>query len=123
MAPGPAEQFNSRKESDRFVQETPPILIKNAKIYTGNFNMTEVVHGDILLDKGLIKAVGQVGVQFKDALGEEIVVIDAEGAWVTPGIVDMHSHLGGRAFGRVHDLFLKYLTIRCLIACTEGCGR
>lgn len=51
--------------------------------------------GDILIDKGLIKGVGHFGsASLFETYGSELVVIDAENAWVTPGIVDIHSHLG-----------------------------
>ncbi|KAJ7448178.1 hypothetical protein FB451DRAFT_1375446 [Mycena latifolia] len=46
--------------SDRFVEGTPPVLIQNAKILTGARNGTEIVFGDILLDKGLVLGVGYI---------------------------------------------------------------
>ncbi|KJA17908.1 hypothetical protein HYPSUDRAFT_205764 [Hypholoma sublateritium FD-334 SS-4] len=46
--------------SDRWVPGTPPTLLRNAKIWTGARNGTEIVYGDILLDKGLIIAVGYI---------------------------------------------------------------
>ncbi|CAK5276446.1 unnamed protein product [Mycena citricolor] len=78
--------------SDRFVPGTPPTLIKNAKIITGARNGTEVVYGDVLLDKGLVVAVGYIPDHF--VLPPDVVVVDAEGKWITPGLVDAHSHLG-----------------------------
>jgi imidazolonepropionase-like amidohydrolase len=89
--------FHNRKESDRFEPGTKPTLIKNGKIWTGGLNGTEVVHGDILIDKGLIKGVGHFGHATIAAYGDELVIVDANGAWVTPGIVDIHSHLGDDA--------------------------
>ncbi|KAJ7086089.1 carbohydrate esterase family 9 protein [Mycena belliarum] len=76
---GPPEDFHDRR--------TRPHLIQNAKLWTGGNNGTEVVNGDVLIDKGLIM----------DIYGSELVVIDAKGAWITPGIVDIHSHLGNAA--------------------------
>ncbi|KAG6903047.1 hypothetical protein C0995_007480 [Termitomyces sp. Mi166 len=82
-----------RSRSDRFVYGTKPVLIKRAKIWTGANNGTEVIHGDILLDKGLIKSIGHLyGLQ--ELYGSDLLVVDAKDAWVTPGIVDIHSHLG-----------------------------
>ncbi|KAG6849822.1 hypothetical protein H0H93_004631, partial [Arthromyces matolae] len=85
--------FHARVESDRFAPGTKPTLIKRARIWTGANNGTEVVYGDILLAKGLIKSVGHFyGIE--NFYGDDLVVIDAKGAWVTPGIIDIHSHLG-----------------------------
>ncbi|KAJ7251954.1 hypothetical protein C8J57DRAFT_1187793 [Mycena rebaudengoi] len=79
--------------SDRFVKGTPPTLIRNAKILTGARNGTEVVYlGDLLLDKGVIQAVGYIPARLT-AL-ENLVIVDAGGKWISPGIVDAHSHLG-----------------------------
>lgn len=109
--PAPPSNFYERPSSDRFVQGTYPTLFRNASIWTGRNSGNEVVEGDLLIDKGLIKAIGFIEdatlAEYKD-----LVVIDAEGAWITPGyvvpnltifstlikpfasIVDMHSHLG-----------------------------
>ncbi|KAK7444035.1 hypothetical protein VKT23_015432 [Stygiomarasmius scandens] len=53
--------------SDRFIPGTPPVLIRNARILTGNLdpfdpNSTDpdTLHGSILLDKGLIIRVGTI---------------------------------------------------------------
>ncbi|KAG5639408.1 hypothetical protein H0H81_002940 [Sphagnurus paluster] len=91
---GPPDDFHKRSESDRFVPGTKPLLIKRAKIWTGRSNGTEVVHGDILLDKGIIKSVGHLNAAILKAYETNLVIVDAKGAWVTPGIVDIHSHLG-----------------------------
>lgn len=113
-AAGPPRDFAKRTQSDRWVPGTRPVLVKNAKIWTGGKNGTEVVDADVLLDKGVIKGVGRTAVsgaaRYKR---EELLVVDARGAWVTPGyvflyalvalgsdrrcfyrIVDLHSHLG-----------------------------
>ncbi|KAI0320932.1 carbohydrate esterase family 9 protein [Amylostereum chailletii] len=102
LLPGPTQSFHHRTKSDRHVPGTPATLIRNAKIWTGVENGTEVIKGDVFLEDGLIKGVGHIG-SF-DRLTEmeldrlqatgKLKVIDAKGAWVTPGIVDNHSHLG-----------------------------
>ncbi|KAJ3809316.1 carbohydrate esterase family 9 protein [Lentinula aff. lateritia] len=94
--PGPPPNFGSRKESDRYVPETKPTWIKNATIWTGNIDGLEVIlEGDLFLDKGIIKAVGKVPAQILNAYDHDYLsVIDANGSWVSPGIVDIHSHLG-----------------------------
>ncbi|KZT28940.1 carbohydrate esterase family 9 protein [Neolentinus lepideus HHB14362 ss-1] len=94
VLPAPPSDFNARTESDRFVEGTPPTLIRNATIWTGRSNGLEILHGDILLDKGLIKAVGRVKESLVQWYGDDLVHIDAQGSWVSPGIVDLHSHLG-----------------------------
>ena len=81
----PPSHFPSRRESDRYVAGTPPTLIKNATAWTGRFDGLEVVYGDILLDKGLIKWFGEVEKSVIDSYSNNLVVIDAKGAWVTPG--------------------------------------
>ena len=91
---GPPDNFHGRTESDRFAAGTKPTLIKNAKIWTGAENGTEVIHGDILLDKGMIMAVGSLGNTLKKYKDDDLEVVDAHNSWVTPGIVDIHSHLG-----------------------------
>jgi hypothetical protein len=97
LKPGPPPTFHGRTHSDRYVAGTKPILLKHAKIWTGGKNGTEIVEGDILLDKGLIKAVGYVPRSTLNAFHKDLVIFDAKDAWVTPGIVDMHSHIGNNA--------------------------
>jgi hypothetical protein len=86
ILPAPPSNFHQRLYSDRFVQGTPPTLFRNATIWTGRISGNEVVAGDLLIDKGLIKAIGSIKsttlTEYKD-----LVVIDAEGAWITPGYV------------------------------------
>lgn len=80
--PGPPSNFLERSISDRFEEGTPPTIIRNAAIWTGEKNGTEIIHGDLLLDKGIIKDVGQVSRTPVD----NAHMIDAKGAWVTPGL-------------------------------------
>jgi len=99
---GPPPSFNTamrlREGSDRWVPGTPPTLLRNAKIWTGARNGTEVVYGDVLLDKGLIVAVGYIPPNLlataKARGGGEVNVLDVAGKWITPGLVDLHSHIG-----------------------------
>src|SRR3954469_6227843 len=62
-------------------------LIRDATILTAAGPPIE--HGSILLRDGKVAAVGQTVNAPADA-----VVIDATAKWVTPGIIDDHSHLG-----------------------------
>ncbi|EGO27865.1 hypothetical protein SERLADRAFT_360423 [Serpula lacrymans var. lacrymans S7.9] len=93
VRPGPPEGFQHRAVSDRYDFGTPSTLITNARIWTGEHNGTEILFGDLLLDNGIIKAVGYVP---EDLLSTttNLTIVDAQGAWVTPGLVDLHSHVG-----------------------------
>jgi imidazolonepropionase-like amidohydrolase len=64
-----------------------PTLITNATVLTAAGDRIE--GGSVLLRDGKIAAVGQ---QIQTPAGA--VVIDARGKWVTPGVIDAHSHLG-----------------------------
>ncbi|KAJ3788928.1 hypothetical protein GGU10DRAFT_409044 [Lentinula aff. detonsa] len=96
VIPGPPSDFYARKESDRYVPGTEPTLIKNATIWTGNVDGLEVIAGDLLLDKGMISAVGEVPAHVLNGF-HHLSIIDANGSWVSPGIVDLHSHLGDQS--------------------------
>ena len=63
------------------------ILIENARILTGTGN--EILRGSILISSNKIKAIGK---DLNKPVSTEI--IDANGKWVTPGIIDIHSHMG-----------------------------
>lgn len=62
------------------------IAIKGGKLLTVTHGIIE--NGTILIEDGKIKAVGQ-NVQIPQ--GAE--VINAEGKWVTPGLIDVHTHI------------------------------
>ncbi|OJT07645.1 hypothetical protein TRAPUB_1485 [Trametes pubescens] len=66
---------------------------QNAAIWTGRDEGREVLKGDILLDQGLVKWIGHADKHLLDEY-QDLNRVDARGRWVTPGIVDMHSHLG-----------------------------
>lgn len=93
VKPGPPDDFHQRSQSDRFVKGTPPTLLRNVSVWTGDSAGYELQGVDILLDKGIIKFVGQA---YQGLLQEysNLITLDVGGSWVTPGIVDMHSHLG-----------------------------
>lgn len=63
-----------------------PTLIRNATILTGTGARLE--NASLLMADGKIVFVGE-GEAPPDAM-----VIDAQGRWVTPGLIDVHSHLG-----------------------------
>ncbi len=63
------------------------LLIKNATVYTVTAGVLE--NADVLVEKGKIKGVGR-GLSAKKA----VQVIDAGGAFVFPGFIDAHCHIG-----------------------------
>ena len=87
------QDFHSREESDRFEPGTNATLIRNCVIFTGKDNGTEVIHGDILLDKGIIKGLGKISGRIIGNI-PNLTIINANHAWVTPGLIDLHSHVG-----------------------------
>lgn len=64
-----------------------PVLIRNATVLTGDGRRLD--GGDVLLRGGRIAEVG-TGLQAP----ADARVLEAEGKWVTPGLIDVHSHLG-----------------------------
>ncbi len=62
-------------------------LIRSATILDGTGQRLE--HTDLLLDDGKVAAIG-AGL----AAPEGATIIEAAGRWVTPGIIDPHSHIG-----------------------------
>lgn len=66
---------------------SPPVLITGATVLTGTG--TRLENADVLLQDGKVVAVG-TGLQAPAGATR----VDAHGKWVTPGIIDIHSHLG-----------------------------
>ncbi len=87
-----AAQASAQPLADPYVSTyqappAPPIAIRGATILTGSGERLEAA--DLLLVDGKVQAVGQIG-----ELPAGTVEIDAAGRWVTPGLIDVHSHLG-----------------------------
>lgn len=61
-------------------------LIKNATVLTGTGKRID--NADVLMVDGKINKVGN------NLVADGAVEIDANGKWITPGIIDVHSHLG-----------------------------
>ena len=72
-----------------------PTLIRGATIFDGRGG--QIDNGEILLRDGKIVAVGQTVDAPADA-----VVVDGRGKFVTPGVIDAHSHMGNYAAPDVH---------------------
>jgi hypothetical protein len=85
--PGPSSHFYSRASSDRYVPGTPATLILNARIWTGGQNGTETLEGHVYFDKGIFKGVGGLDVNAVKIRHSEdsLDIVDAKGAWMTPG--------------------------------------
>lgn len=82
----------SRPNADPFPSTYRPFpsrttVIRNVNIFTGAGPL--IRNGAILLQDGKIAAVGATVTAPADA-----VVIDGQGRYVTPGLIDTHSHLG-----------------------------
>ena len=67
--------------------DSTPVLIRGATVLTGTG--TRLDAADVLLKGGKIAAIGM-------AIGapEGARIVDGKGRWVTPGLIDVHSHLG-----------------------------
>ncbi len=68
-----------------------PTVVRNATIYDGEGGRIE--RGTVVMADGKIVAVG--GADLAAPAGAD--VIDGTGKWVTPGVIDIHSHLGDYA--------------------------
>ena len=77
-----AEPFPSQYQA----LESSPTLIQNATVLTGTGERLDGT--DVLLMNGQIAWIGE------GKLPAEVEIVDATGRWLTPGIIDVHSHLG-----------------------------
>ncbi len=89
--PSPAGAF-SRPNADPFPSTyapfpSRPTLIRNVNIFTGVGPL--IRNGAVLMQDGRIVAVGQ-----NLTAPDSALVIDGQGKYVTPGLIDTHSHLG-----------------------------
>ncbi|HEU5467942.1 MAG TPA: amidohydrolase [Steroidobacteraceae bacterium] len=66
---------------------SPPTLIRNATVLTGTGERID--GGDVLIAGGRIESVGKAL-----AAPDGARVVEADGRWVTPGLIDVHSHMG-----------------------------
>ncbi|MHB8913191.1 MAG: amidohydrolase [Lysobacter sp.] len=96
-AAAPAATKSSDAKPSRFAQDpypstyraiaAGPVLIRNATVLTGTGARLD--GADVLMQGGKVVAVGAALEAPADA-----VRVDGNGKWVTPGIIDVHSHLG-----------------------------
>jgi imidazolonepropionase-like amidohydrolase len=97
-----AEQQPTSPPSNPYASTYQPLparttVIRNATILTAAGPAIE--RGSILLQNGKVAAVGATVNAPADA-----AVIDANGKWVTPGVIDTHSHLGVYAAPGIESL-------------------
>ena len=78
---GPAP-YSSRYEA----LPSAATILKGATVLTGTG--TRLDNADVVMDGGKIVAVGS------GLAAGDMVVIDASSMWITPGVIDVHSHLG-----------------------------
>ncbi|PHS29622.1 MAG: amidohydrolase [Robiginitomaculum sp.] len=67
--------------------QSQPVLIRGAHVFDGTGK--ELSKADLLLENGKITALGE-----NLEAPQGVRIIDGTGKWVTPGIIDVHSHLG-----------------------------
>ncbi len=81
------EDGNSEPYASRYVAlAAEKTLLRGATVLTGNGERLD--GADILFDDGKIVALGA------ELAAENATIIDVTGKWITPGIIDVHSHLG-----------------------------
>ena len=83
LSPEETKAFESTYEPN----DSGDVFIENARILTGTGK--EILKGSILISSNEIKAIGE---SLSKPPGAK--VINANGKWVTPGIIDIHSHMG-----------------------------
>jgi imidazolonepropionase-like amidohydrolase len=79
------------------VPVNPPVLIQGGTVLTATGERLDAA--DVLISNGRIQAVGKGLISPPGAR-----LIDARGRWVTPGLIDIHSHLGVYAVPSVKGL-------------------
>src|SRR3546814_9507796 len=87
MASGPAGAAEGPFPSTYRPAPAAPVAIVGATILTGTG--AEIANATLLIRDGRVEAVGK-GVAVPDGYTR----VDGRGKWVTPGIIDAHSHLG-----------------------------
>lgn len=85
------QQWTEDRENPRWNPisgQQRPILIQNATLFDGESVLAEAV--DITFKAGVISSVSPTTFEYQ--VPKDIEVINAHGRFVTPGLVDMHSH-------------------------------
>lgn len=69
------------------IPESPAYFVRGATILTGTGKQLD--NASLVFSGGKVQAIGT-----NLTVPEQAVVIDGSGMWVTPGIIDVHSHMG-----------------------------
>ena len=93
-------------------------LIRNGKIADGTGR--EHFAGSILLENGRIAAIRRQGEAFSAEEERGAVAIDAAGAWITPGFIDIHRHGDWQALTGGDDELLNRQGITTVV--NGNCG-
>ena len=88
LAPPPWERTSIAEGSELAVPSGPLVVIRNATLWLATGR--SIPRGTLVLDKGKIAAVFEGDVPAPPGAVE----VDGAGKFVTPGIIDTHSHLG-----------------------------
>ena len=99
LVAGCAQQARPKKAAPIAINEDPypstyraypgtPTVIRGATIFDGEGG--QIANGTVVLADGLVQAVGGP----ETPVPGGAFVVDGQGKWVTPGIIDVHSHLG-----------------------------
>lgn len=67
-----------------------PVLLQNVTLFDGDVFLSQNV--DVLFDKGVIRTISPAGSGASGLEHEDIDIQELNGAFVTPGLIDMHSH-------------------------------
>jgi len=78
---------NEPFESTYYSLPQSNILFKGGNIYDGDGN--EFLNTDVIINNGVIVAIGE-----DLPISEDTIIKDITGKWITPGIIDIHSHMG-----------------------------
>lgn len=69
------------------IPEAAPVVVRNVRALTGMGD--ELESTDVLIENGKIAAVGK-----QLTAPDEAIEVDGTDKWLTPGIIDVHSHMG-----------------------------
>ena len=65
---------------------TPPVLLRGGTVFDGSGQRPGIV-ADVLIRDGIV---AQIGLDLP--VPDGATVIEADGKWVTPGFIDLHTH-------------------------------
>lgn len=82
-----ALQPNAAFASTYTIAASKPLVIRNVRALTGTGEDLDAV--DVVVEQGKISLIGNAASAPADALE-----VDGTGKWLTPGIIDVHSHMG-----------------------------